>query len=129
MEFRREETISVVSYPTIEEVVDGKWVRNENKIYASDMIETEEDKERLLQLIMDINPHLHYSWETAEDYLHMFDTAQPDNAARMEIHMINLLELRNTGWTFSKAKYYNPYWRMTREEFEEYSKEINKIYK
>lgn len=128
MDFRREETISAVSYPSKEEVVDGKWVRNEKKIYASDMIATMDDKRRLLQMIMDKNPHLHYSWETADNYLWWFETAQPDNAARMEIHMINILELRNTGWTFSEAKYYNPYWKMTKEEFDAYAEEMNKIY-
>ena len=129
MEFRRPETISVVSYPSKDEVIDGKWVRNENKIYAGDMIKTMEDKERLLQLIMDMNPHLHYSWETAKDYVNIFKTAAPDNAARMEEHMINQLELINTGWTFEPAMYYNPYWKMTKEEFDEYSREMNKMYK
>lgn len=104
------------------------WDKDEDNIKASEMIVTMEDKRNLLQRIMDKNPHLHFSWETADDYMWWFETAQPDNAARMEMHMINILELRNTGWTFSKAMYYNPYWKMTKEQYTAYSDEINKAY-
>ena len=107
-------------------------MRTDMNIFTHDtdsaMISTMEDKRRLLQEVMDINPHLHYSWETAEDYLNMFKETAPDSSARMEAHMIDLLELRNASWTFSNAEYYNPYWKMSKKEFEGYSNEMNKIF-
>ena len=93
---------------------------------AGRMIITMEDKEWLLQKIMDANPHLHYLWETAKDYVGMFATAVPDNASIMECHMLKMLELRNSCWTFSNAEGYNPYWKWTKEQFDAYSAEMNK---
>lgn len=106
------------------------WERLDDRIKAKEMVRTIEDKKRLLQLIMDRNPHLHYSWETADDYIGMFKSAAEDNAARMEEHMIDQLELRNTGWTFDpRAEYYNPYFNLTKEQFDVLCNEMNKLYK
>lgn len=118
MEYRTNMTVSIFNYDSLEGYVS-----------SDKLIGTIEEKKELLQKIMDVNPHLHFSWETADDYIGMFKTAAPDNAARMEAHMINILEHVNTCWTFSEAMYYNPYYKFTKEEFDAYSDEMNKLYK
>lgn len=119
MEYRTDRTHSIFN-----------WERLEDRIKAKEEVKSLEDKKKLLQRILDRNPHLRYSWETADDYIWLFKSAAPDNAARMEAHMIDLLELHNTGWTFdTNAEYYNPYYNLTFEQFQLLSNEMNKMYK
>lgn len=130
MSYRCDRTVGVLKSPSFNEIDEnGNWVPKEGVFYDKTPIDTRKDKVRLLQAILDANPHLHYSWETAEDYMWDLESAAPDIAARMQEHMIDMLELINTGWTFDEAEYYNPYWQMTKEEFGEYSEKMNREFK
>lgn len=118
MEYKTELTHSIFNIDTEKGMVE-----------ANKMVCTSEDRKALLQKIMDANPHLHFSWETADDYIGLFKNCYPDLALRVESSMISTLEMVNSGWTFSEANGYNPYWNYTKEQYDLYKSEMNKLYK
>ena len=101
-------------------------------VFRSKEEEFEKNRENeieMLERVFKANPHLKFKWETAEDYLYVFDYVPSGISWEWaEMYVVDELELRNSCWPFNKAEYYNPYWNMTKEEVMELSKEMEAVY-
>lgn len=92
---------------------------------------TVENKIKLLDKIFTSNPHLKFSWETSEDYLYVFDY-MPKGECDWDwavMYAVDVLEMKNAFWLFSNAKYYNPYWRLSKEAYLQLAKDIEEEFK
>lgn len=123
--------VSACKEPEAAEIIDGVWTADENAIYAGMFISKDDmqTKRKLLQRMMNLNPWMHYSWETVDDYLWAINGLHDGYAAEIEEEIFETISLRNSGWTFEEnIKGLNPYWKMTKTEFEEFSKIMNEMY-
>lgn len=123
--------VSACKEPEAAELIDGVWTADENAIYAGMLIRKDDmqTKRKLLQRMMNLNPWMHYSWETVDDYLWAINGLHDGYAAEIEEEIFETIALRNSGWTFEEnIKGWNPYWKMTKTEFEEFSRIMNEMY-
>lgn len=94
-------------------------------------VPTKENRIQLLEEIFKVNPHYKFKWRTAEDYLDctsFFNENEVYSIEYAEELVIEMMELHNACWPFSKAEYYNPYYEMEKEEFEKLAKETEEMY-
>lgn len=75
------------------------------------------------------NPHLKLQWETALDYRHIARDAMPRwgrwTFKSAEAVLLRAIEAYNsTRWTFQRGVSFCPYWKLTREEYDSFSKEM-----
>lgn len=88
---------------------------------------TDEDYTKLLSTILKANPHFKYSWETADDFMHFRfgNVANGYGWRYVEINMVLRIE-RDLVMRFMCSRDYphNPYWELSKDEFEELKRKL-----